>query len=130
MNIGKNRVGCVVFVGGYIGGENILPDLRTVKKDYSKSRPGFTFKESDANFTSPYPIGDTKPPGELYTKTLVIASTKEENTTWIEPELGDMIKSGLLQPAVYVVDDKTPSTSASEQGPRSIGLSIVYHRPL
>lgn len=87
-------------------GENILPDQRMLKPDLAKLHPGITFIEPKINSSSPYPIGKTKPPDSDYTRTLVIASTKEENTTWIDPELGDMMKAGVLKKAVYVVDDK------------------------
>ncbi|KAF7184955.1 hypothetical protein HII31_13578 [Pseudocercospora fuligena] len=64
------------------------------------------FHKPDLNYSSPYPVGKTKPPGSNYTKGLVIPKLKSEDTSWIEAELGDMIESGSLLPAIYTVNDR------------------------
>ncbi|EME87499.1 uncharacterized protein MYCFIDRAFT_26067 [Pseudocercospora fijiensis CIRAD86] len=64
------------------------------------------FNTPDVNYSSPYPVGKTKPPGSNYTKALVIPKLKSEDTSWIEKELGDMLENGLLRPAVYTVNDR------------------------
>lgn len=63
------------------------------------------FKEPKADVTSPYPTGKTKPAGSNYIRTLVVAKLKDEDTGWIQEELGDMLASGLLNTAIYTLDD-------------------------
>lgn len=87
-------------------GTNILPDLRSLKVNRTRLPKGLVYADDEDISTSFYPVGKTKPPGSTYLKTLVIASTRDENTTWVGPELADMIDDGLLKTAVYVVDDK------------------------
>jgi hypothetical protein len=57
------------------------------------------------NSTSPYPIGKTKPAGSNYTRALVIASLKKQDTTWADAYFGEMQEAGLLSTAIYVVDN-------------------------
>jgi hypothetical protein len=64
-----------------------------------------TFKEPKIDSTSPYPLGQTKPPGSNYTKCLVLPKLAAEDTAWVESELEDMIEVGSLRSAIYVVDD-------------------------
>ncbi|CAK4031642.1 Hypothetical predicted protein [Lecanosticta acicola] len=100
-------------------GENILPDLRV-----SSPRPNFSgFHEPKIENQSPYGVGETKPPGSNYTKCLVIPRTKTEDTSWIEKELGDMMESGLLQTAVYTVNDKT----AKLHPPKNKGHEVMVY---
>lgn len=89
-------------------GKNILPDLRTTRPDAEKPRKQEDLSKPGAHLESPYPMGDTKPPGSNYTRTLVLASTKEEDTSWVQTELADMLAPhGQLSTAIYVVNDKT-----------------------
>jgi hypothetical protein len=76
----------------------VLPDLRV-------GLPEWQFTEPVINSTSPYSIGKTKPAGSNYTRCLVVASLKNEDTTWVNAHLVDLQDAGLLAPAVYVVDD-------------------------
>ena len=51
-------------------------------------------------FASPFVPGQAKPPGSNYTRNLVMAKTKEEETEWLDTnDIGDSTKM------VYVVDD-------------------------
>ncbi|OQO12796.1 hypothetical protein B0A48_02260 [Cryoendolithus antarcticus] len=84
-------------------GHNILPDLRDGRPDTS-GRHGYTKLPP---WKSPIPDGQLKPPGSNYSRTLVLARTKAENTSWVDTELSDMLSSGLLTTAIYVADDPT-----------------------
>ena len=64
------------------------------------------FKEPKVESKSPYPVGETKPPGSNYTRCLVVPKLLKENVGWMEHELGDMIDSGLLSTAVYEMDNQ------------------------
>lgn len=108
-------------------GNNILQDLRTTgpnaeaprnsSKHEDLSKPG-------AHLESPYPIGKTKPPGSNYTRTLVLASTKEEDTTWVQTELADLLAPhGQLSTAIYVVNDKT----APLHPPKNKGHEVMVY---
>ena len=89
-------------------GKNILPDLRTDTPNPKKLDTDEDLSVPGAHLESPYAIGETKPPGSNYTRTLVLASTQEEDTTWVKSELGDMLApDGLLSPAIYVVDNRS-----------------------
>ncbi|KAK5123289.1 hypothetical protein LTR85_002719 [Meristemomyces frigidus] len=88
---------------------NALPDLRAGRpqdEGFGKVSEG-VFKEPEVESHSPYPVGETKAAGSMYTKCLVIARMSEEWTGWIDEELGDMLDDGLLSKAVYVVDDRS-----------------------
>lgn len=90
------------------GGKNIIPDLRADPPDSAKLLKPEDLSVPGAHLESPYPEGQTKPPGSEYTRTLVLASTRLENTSWVEEQLADMLApSGPLSHAIYVVDDKT-----------------------
>lgn len=115
-NVSWNTLPQLIGLGGDIGpskeeiasGKNILPDLRAQEANAAKSSVKEGLSKPDAHLESPYPIGETKPPGSNYTKTLVLASTKEEDTSWVEAELADMLGSnGPLSHAIYVVNDRT-----------------------
>lgn len=95
-------------------GENILPDLR-------KSHDQYSFHETGIENLSPFPRGRTKPAGSNYTKCLVVAKMKREDTSWIETELGDMMDSGVLSTAVYTVDDR----KAKLHPPKNKGHEVV-----
>ncbi|KAK6433359.1 hypothetical protein LTR95_010463 [Oleoguttula sp. CCFEE 5521] len=82
-------------------GHNILPDLRNGRPNTS-GRHGYTKLPP---WKSPIPDGQLKPPGSNYSRTLVLARTKAENTSWVDTELSDMLSSGLLTTAIYVADD-------------------------
>ena len=108
-------------------GNNILQDLRTTgpnaeaprnsSKHEDLSKPG-------AHLESPYPIGKTKPPGSNYTRTLVLASTKEEDTSWVSTELADLLAPhGQLSTAIYVVNDKT----APLHPPKNKGHEVMVY---
>lgn len=68
------------------------------------------FKEPKVDSTSPYAIGKTKPQGSNYTKCLVIPHTTalDEDISWINSELHDLLDSGLLTTAIYIMDDGNP----------------------
>lgn len=100
-------------------GENILPDMR----DGDEGREWQHFHEPNVENTSPYPKGETKPPGSNYTKALVVPKLRRENTSWIEEELGDLIEVGLLKPAVYVVDDP----KAELHPPKNKGHEVMVY---
>lgn len=105
-------------------GRNILPDLRT-----NQPKPGKALKEEEiskpgAHLESPYPLADTKPPGSNYTRTLVLASTKEEDTSWVEAEFADILAPhGQLSHAIYVVNDKT----APLHPPKNKGHEVMVY---
>lgn len=81
-------------------GENILPDLRESRPSPEEQKKQDELKETV--FTPGVP----KTPGSNYTRTLVIARMKEENTSWIEEKLGNMLRpTGLMDTAIYVMDD-------------------------
>ncbi|OGE54154.1 hypothetical protein PENARI_c006G02587 [Penicillium arizonense] len=61
--------------------------------------------------------GTPKPPGYKYTKTVVVARTKEEDTSWIAEELPDW------QRAVYVADDP----SAPLHPPKNKGHEVMIY---
>lgn len=93
-------------------GKNIHPDLR-------KTGP-----KPLANPNALYKPGIPKTPGASYSRTLVIARTKEENTTWIESTLGDMLyPQGPLQTAIYVVNDK----DAPLHPPKNKGHEVMVY---
>ena len=76
-------------------GQNILPDLRTEQPKPPKHKDVF-------------PPGQTKPSGSLYTRGIVMARTKEEDVSWIDEELGDvMAPNGPFERYIYVADDQT-----------------------
>ena len=87
---------------------NALPDLRSIHtygQGSVKVGKG-AFGEPMVDPNSPYPIGDTKPAGSNYTRTLVIPALKTEKTAWIQEELGDLLSAGLLTTAIYTVNDR------------------------
>ncbi|KXS97528.1 hypothetical protein AC578_4600, partial [Pseudocercospora eumusae] len=81
------------------------------------------FHTPSVNYSSPYPVGKTKPFGSNYTKALVIPKLKSEDTSWIENELGDMIESGSLLPAIYTVNDR----HASLHPPKNKGHEVMVY---
>lgn len=64
-----------------------------------------------------YVPGTPKPPGSTYTKTLVVPKTKEEDTSWMDVEIGEW------QKAVYVVDDP----SAPLHPPKNKGHEVMVY---
>jgi hypothetical protein len=105
-------------------GNNNLPDLRTTRPDASAPLKEEDLSKPGAHLESPYPIGETKPPGSNYTRTLVLASTKEEDTSWIETELADMLAPhGQLSTAIYVVNDPT----APLHPPKNKGHEVMVY---
>ena len=104
-------------------GENVLPDLRAS----SSHRPNFSeFHEPKIENMSPYPMGETKPPGSNYTKCLVIPRMKQEDTSWIEEELGDMIQTGALETAVYTVNDRTAKLHPPKNKGHEVMVYLTY----
>lgn len=102
---------------------NALPDLRVGRPDLTKSTKSWG-KDPKIESTSPYPLGETKPAGGNYTRTLVMARTSGENVDWIDEELGDMLKPrGLLETAIYVVDDH----SAPLHPPKNKGHEVMVY---
>ncbi|KAK5136269.1 hypothetical protein LTR08_003876 [Meristemomyces frigidus] len=81
------------------------------------------FREPKVESNSPYSVGLTKPAGSNYTKCLVVPRLREESTNWIEEELGDMLESGLLSTAVYVVNDR----SAPLHPPKNKGHEVMVY---
>lgn len=72
---------------------------------WQKGQENGLFKEPKVDIITPYPTGKTKPAGSNYTRTLVVSRLKDEDTSWIEEELGDMIAAELLNTAIYTLDD-------------------------
>ena len=102
-------------------GKDILPDLREGRPDAADPQAwrdgGESFKEPKVDAKSPYPIGKTKTLGSNYTRTLVVPKMTGEDTRWIKEELGDMLQSGLLDKAVYAMDDqKAPLHPVKNKG--------------
>ena len=98
-------------------GKNIIPDLRVGKPDpyaWRDAGPDEGFREPKVDAKSPYPMGVTKTVGSNYTRCLVIPKVKDEDVSWIEVELGDMIESGLLSKAIYTMDD--PAATVKNKG--------------
>ena len=86
-------------------------------------RPSSAFNEPKIESTSPYPVGKTKPAGSNYTKCLIVPKLREENTSWITDELEDMLDSGLLSTAIYVVDDE----QAELHPPQNKGNEVMVY---
>lgn len=107
-----------------VSGDNILPDLRV-----NNPLPADTTGQENANklgidIKMPYPEGQTKPAGSNYTKTLVLASTKSDDTSWVEVELGDILEPrGPLSHAIYVVDDR----KAPLHPPKNKGHEVMVY---
>ncbi|KAK5003739.1 hypothetical protein LTR28_009798, partial [Elasticomyces elasticus] len=78
-------------------GSNMLPDLRN-------SRPSPEDQHLNSKGYADFLPGTTKPAGEKYTRTIVLARS-QENTTWLESELSDLFALEEWKHAVYVVDD-------------------------
>lgn len=108
---------------------NALPDLRAGKSKYQDEWRGNmrvgegAFREPKIDSHSPYPVGETKPAGENYTKCLVIPRLSRENVDWIDEEMGDLIDSGALRKAVYTVDDH----SAKFHPPKNKGHEVMVY---
>ncbi|KAK5727680.1 hypothetical protein LTR17_012538 [Elasticomyces elasticus] len=101
-----------------------LPDLRTGRPqdEFAAAGQGH-FREPKVESNSPYPIGETKPAGSNYTRRLVVPRLSTEDTSWIDGELGDMLDSGTLTKAVYVVNDR----SAPLHPPKNKGHEVVVY---
>ena len=111
-------------------GKNILPDLRQGKPPVEPiggegRRPG-EFKEPKLESDSPYPIGKTKPPWSNYTRTLVVPKMQDEDTAWIENQLGDMLESGLLTKAIYHMDDLSAKLHPVENKGHEVMAYLTY----
>ncbi|KAF2486749.1 hypothetical protein BDY17DRAFT_292040 [Neohortaea acidophila] len=76
-------------------------------KAWMEGREKGLFREPKVDAKSPYPAGRLKPAGSNYTRTLVVPKMKGEDTSWIQQELGDMLSSGVLDTAIYAMDDDT-----------------------
>jgi len=108
-------------------GRNILPDLRTTQPDAGQPWKQEDLSKPGAHLESPYPIGETKPPGSNYTRTLVLASTKEEDTSWVEAELADMLAPhGQLSHAIYVANDKTAPLHPPKNKGHEVMVYLTY----
>ena len=115
---------------------NALPDLRAGrpeggdsarKHDQEPGRVGESaIKEPLVDSNSPYPVGETKPPGSNYTKCLVVAKMKEEDTGWIDGELGDMQDDGLLTKAVYTVNDPSAKLHPLKNKGHEVSAYLTY----
>ncbi|TKA23412.1 hypothetical protein B0A50_07288 [Salinomyces thailandicus] len=105
---------------------NALPDLRTSQpgkeKGVGEVKDG-VFREAKVENSSPYPLGETKPPGSNYTKKLVVSRMSSEDTSWIDEELGDMLDNGDLTTAIYTVDDP----SAPLHPPKNKGHEVIVY---
>ncbi|KAI7280937.1 hypothetical protein KC345_g4464 [Hortaea werneckii] len=114
---------------------NALPDLRASSfgkhetsgnhEDEAAVAEG-SYTDSMIESTSPYPMGQTKPPGSNYTKTLVIAKMKAENTAWIDGHLGDMIEDGLLSTAIYIADDPLAPLHPPKNKGHEVAVYLTY----
>ncbi|GAB7358474.1 hypothetical protein MBLNU230_g2538t1 [Neophaeotheca triangularis] len=117
-------------------GKNILPDLRVGKPDPDKP---FKNSHNQGNRKADSGLGDgkaqkrppgqTKPLGSNYTKTLVMPRLSNEDTSWVEAELQDMLDSGALSTAIYTVDRpeepfKVPKNKGHEV---MVYLSYIIH---
>ena len=93
--------------------ENVLPDLRV--------------SEEPTTYANPNPLfvpGPTKPAGSDYSKAVVIPRLKDEDVSWIEQELGDILyPNGPLQTAIYVVDD----SHAPLHPPKNKGHEVMVY---
>ncbi|WPG97652.1 Hypothetical protein R9X50_00043200 [Acrodontium crateriforme] len=107
--------------------ENALPDLRTQQPPMKEPPPNSKgFQDSGVAIESPYPVGTLKPAGSNYTKTLVLPSMQSEDTSWVEAELGDLITSGLLNHAIYVVDDPSAKLRPPENKGHEVMVYLTY----
>lgn len=104
---------------------NALPDLRIAQPHDEESGEvqSHIFKEPKVASDSPYPVGQLKPAGSNYTRCLVMARMRSENTDWVEEELGDMLSSGLLSTAIYTVNDH----SAPLHPPKNKGHEVMVY---
>ena len=87
---------------------------------------GHGFKEPKVDAKSPYPIGRTKPAGSNYTRCLVVPKLLNEDTSWIDLELGDMLQSGLLTKAEYAMDDPLAPLHPTENKGNEVMAYLSY----
>ncbi|KAL9110011.1 MAG: hypothetical protein Q9227_005350 [Pyrenula ochraceoflavens] len=90
----------VVGLGEYGEDEEQAP-LPTSTATTVAAKETATRKGVDLGPLPTYAPGTTKPPGSNYSRTLVIAKTKEEDTNWLDELLPDVDK------ATYIADDIT-----------------------
>ena len=104
--------------------DTAFPDLRTQKPPLREPPYGSKgFQEPKVDSLSPYPVGKLKPAGSNYTKALVLPKLRSEDTSWVEETLGDMLSSGGLSHAIYVVDD----ASAPLHPPQNKGHEVMVY---
>lgn len=91
-----------------------------------RSGSSTAFKEPKIESSSPYPIGQTKIPGSNYTKCLVIPTTSslDEDVSWINSELYDLLDSSLLTTAIYAMDGDPTSPF---QPPKNKGHEVMAY---
>ncbi len=92
------------------------------------------FKEPKVQSETPYAVGKTKPTGSEYTRCLVVPVMQNENGTWIDDNLRDMIESGLLKTAIYSMDDPTaalhPVANKGNEAMAYLSYIIDFHDDL
>lgn len=101
-----------------IGSKGLFPGPKTQTPD---GRPDSAHTGPDA----PQPVyepGVPKPPGENYTRTLVIASTSDEDTSW----LSNLAAEPGLTTAVYVVDRKNATYSVPANKGHEAMVYLTY----
>lgn len=81
------------------------------------------FKEPKVEVTSPYPIGRTKAAGSNYTRGIVLSRLQEEDVSWVQTELQDLLSSELLEPHVYTMQDLSTTLGV---GPEKGHEAMVY----
>ncbi|RMZ85159.1 hypothetical protein DV738_g201, partial [Chaetothyriales sp. CBS 135597] len=86
----------------------------------SRNRPQGT-NGSDPYGTEGFTPGQPKPPGSLYTKSLVIAKTLEENVDWVLDESLDGLRR-----MVYVVDDPSAPLTVPKNKGHEVMVYLTY----
>ncbi|KAM3070333.1 hypothetical protein ACMFMG_010165 [Clarireedia jacksonii] len=69
---------------------------------------------------APFVSGSVKPPGEIYTRMLVIPRTKKEDVSWIDKKLK---ADANIQSTIYTVNDPT----AENHPPRNKGHEVMVY---
>ncbi len=106
------------------------PDLVTIRNAGSEMQP--TQDESKPAGTQPnrpiaithpkYQAGIPKPAGQNYSRTVVIASTSKEDTTW----LAHLANEPNLATAVYVVDDPNSPLTVPKNKGHEVMVYLTY----
>ncbi|KAF2476588.1 uncharacterized protein BDR25DRAFT_300532 [Lindgomyces ingoldianus] len=101
-----------VGLGEHIGDDKPSENQEELPQGQQKD-PDYVNWNPKPNFTP----GSAMPPGHNYSSVLVIAKTKEEDTTWMDREIPDQEK------AIYVADDPT----APLHPPKNKGHEVMVY---